>query len=55
MRTYILINTDSPKDPVLGVYDSDLLAQKRKLYFESVYLQEELLILEKEMEYIDRE
>lgn len=51
METYILINTDKPNDPVLGVYDSELLAEKRKLYFKGIYPYDTLKILKKYMEY----
>jgi hypothetical protein len=55
MRTYILVNTSRPHDPILGVYNSDLLAEKRKIYFQCVYKYDELKIIEKNMEYMDRE
>jgi hypothetical protein len=55
METYILINTDRPQDPVLGVYDSELLAMKRELYFKTVFPYDKLKIVTKSMEYIDRE
>ncbi|SDP94704.1 hypothetical protein SAMN05428975_3977 [Mucilaginibacter sp. OK268] len=55
MTVYILINTSRPNDPVLGVYDSEFLAEKRKLYFKTVYTYDELKIVNKSMEYIDRE
>ncbi|MFD1258116.1 hypothetical protein ACFQ3S_15010 [Mucilaginibacter terrae] len=55
MKTYILINTNQPNDPILGIYDSELLAEKRKFYFQSVYKNDELKIVTKHMEYIDRE
>jgi hypothetical protein len=55
METYILINTNQPNDPILGVYDSELLAEKRKMYFNTVYQHDVLKIVRKHMEYIDRE
>jgi hypothetical protein len=55
METYILINTDQPNDPILGVYDSELLAEKRKYYFKTVYPHDTLKVVNKHMEYIDRE
>lgn len=55
MKTYILINVNNPTNPILGVYDSELLALKRLAYFKSIYFVNDLKIAEKEMEYIDRE
>lgn len=55
MNTYILINVDRPEDPVLGVYDSELLAMKMELYFKGVYPHDKLKIFSKYMEYIDRD
>lgn len=55
MKTYILMNTQRPEDPVLGVYDSELLAMKMELYFKSVYPHDKLKIVTKYMEYIDRD
>lgn len=55
METFILVNTSRPNNAVLGVYDSELLALKRKLYFETVYKGDDLKIVRKNMEYIDRE
>lgn len=55
MKAYILINIEIPDDPILGVYDCELLALKRQTYFKSVYPDDELKIVEKNIEYIDRE
>jgi hypothetical protein len=55
MEVFILINTDRPESPVLGVYDSQLLAMKREHYFKTVYPYDTLKIITKSMEYIDRE
>lgn len=56
METYILINTGNADDPVLGVYDSELLAEKmKKSYFELIYPDANLKIICKSMEYIDRD
>jgi len=55
METYILINTYNADDPVLGVYNSELLAQKMKMHFEMIYPNDKLKIVCKDMEYIDRD
>jgi hypothetical protein len=56
MTTYILINTNNPDDPILGVYDSELLAMKRENYFKTGgYSSYNVKIVVKEMEYIDRD
>jgi len=49
MTIYVLIVSGS--DNVLGVYDSDLLALKRKLYFETVYKNDEIKMIAKDLEY----
>jgi len=55
MKTYILINVEIRSDPILGVYNNELLALKRQAYFKSVYPDDELKIVKKNMEYIDQE
>lgn len=51
IEVYILVNTSLPDNPVLGVYDTNFLAEKRKSYFTTVYSNDDLIIVKKRLEY----
>ncbi|WP_295676487.1 hypothetical protein [uncultured Mucilaginibacter sp.] len=53
MTVYVIVVGGT--DNVLGVYDSEWLAFKRKAYFDIIYKNDEIKIIEKYMEYADRE
>lgn len=55
MEVYILLNLNDYENPVLGVYDSELLALKREAYFKISFPGFELKIVSKYMQYIERE
>ena len=55
MKVYILLNLTNSENTVMGVYDSELLATKRKIHFEISFPENEFHVIQKNMEYIDKE
>lgn len=53
MEVFILLNLLNTRNPVLGVYDSELLAMKRENYYKNSFPEYELKIVSKNMEYIE--